>query len=212
MYLFSRRARLAPGRTRDAMAWSTEITEMVNRISGLGVSLFSQVFSPELGTLVWSAFVPDLATLEAAQDKLLVDDAFIAATDAGAKMMAGGADDLLAQVVRGARDPARSYDYVSAVSTVCANGNIARGLAVGAELAERAEQITGSSTLFVAGTTGSYGSVGWLTAHDDIQGLEASQATLAADAEWLDFVDTEAGNAYVDDPSMTTSLIYRRIA
>ncbi len=136
----------------------------------------------------------------------------VAATDAGATMMSGGANDLLAQVPRGARDPARSYDYVTAVSTVCANGNIARGMTVGAELAERAEQITGSSTLFVAGATGSYGSVGWLTAHDDIQAMEASQAALAGNAEWLELVDREAGSAYVDDPGETTSLVYRRIA
>src|SRR5436190_19102365 len=82
MYLFSRRARLSPGNTREAMAWATAITEKVNQISGLPVSLFTQVFSPGVGTLVWSTFVPDLATLEAATDKLNTDDGYISMGDA----------------------------------------------------------------------------------------------------------------------------------
>ena len=66
MYLFSRRARLAPGNTHDSMAWATSITEKVNQIVSLNTGLFAQTFSPEVGTLVWSTFVPDLATLEPA--------------------------------------------------------------------------------------------------------------------------------------------------
>src|SRR5258707_15394309 len=77
MYLFSRRSRLAPGNTRDAMAWATGITEKVNQVSGLPVSLFTQVFSPEVCTLVWSTLVPDLATLKAGTDKLNVEDGLV---------------------------------------------------------------------------------------------------------------------------------------
>jgi len=46
MYLFSRQAQLAPGNTRAAMTWATGITEKVNQITGLEVSLFSLTFSP----------------------------------------------------------------------------------------------------------------------------------------------------------------------
>src|SRR5690242_10076713 len=85
MYLFSRQAQLAPGNTRAAMTWATGITEKVNQITGLEVSLFSLTFSPRVGTLAWSTFVPDLPTLEVATDKLLVDDGYVSMVDAGAK-------------------------------------------------------------------------------------------------------------------------------
>ena len=69
MYLFSRRVRVGAGQTRQAMEWALGQTEKVNRITGLQVSLFTQVYSPEVGVLVWSSFVPDLATLEAAGNR-----------------------------------------------------------------------------------------------------------------------------------------------
>src|ERR1700726_4479344 len=104
MYLFSRRARLAPGNTRAAMTWATSITEKVNQIVGLNTSLFAQTFSPEVGTLVWRTFVPNLATLESANDKLLVDDGYVSMVDDGAKFAQGGVDDSFLQLVAGEAD------------------------------------------------------------------------------------------------------------
>ena len=51
MYLFSRRARLAPGNTRAAMTWATGITEKANQITGLNIGLFASTFSPDVGAL-----------------------------------------------------------------------------------------------------------------------------------------------------------------
>ncbi|MEX2268636.1 MAG: hypothetical protein WEA75_08135 [Acidimicrobiia bacterium] len=212
MYLFSRRIRIGPGRAREAMAWALAQTENVNKITGLQVGLYMQVFSPEVGAIGWSTFVPDLATLEAAGDKLNADDAFMSATDQGAAMTVGGADDNLGQVIYGEPDPNRQIEYVTAVRTVCASGNVARGSEVGVELAQRAEKITGTPTLFLADVTGTYGGVGWVSGHANVQAMEAAQQALAADSSWLKYVDKEAGAAYADDPSLSTQLIYRRLA
>ena len=104
------------------MTWATSITEKVNQITGLNVGLYAQTFSPEVGTLSWSTFVPDLPTLEAATDKLLVDDAYTSMVDAGAKFALGGADDTLLQIVSGEPDLSRQVQYVTTVQTVCARG------------------------------------------------------------------------------------------
>lgn len=212
MYLFSRRVRLAGGRTRDAIDWAIGQTERVNRITGLGVSLYMQTFSPEVGTVAWSTFVPDLATLEAAGDKLTVDDEFMSAGDKGASFTIGGFDDLLAQVVHGEPDPSRQIEYVTVVRAVCASGHIARGVEVGIEIARRAENITGSPTLFLADSTGVYGGVGWVSGHENVQAMEASQHALIADPSWLEYLDREVRDAYAEAPSMTTQLVYRRLA
>jgi len=76
MYLFSRRARLSGVKIRESIAWATNVTERVSQTTGMQLRLWNQTFSPAVGTLVWSTFVPDLATLEAANDKLMVDDAY----------------------------------------------------------------------------------------------------------------------------------------
>lgn len=212
MYLFSRRIRFGPGNTRKSMEWALAQTESVNRITGLPVSLFMQVYSPEVGAVAWSTFVPDLATLEAAGDKLNADDGFASSVDAGSSMTVGGADDLLAQVIYGEPDPNRQIEYATAVQTVCATGNVGRGMEVGIELAQRAEKIMGSPTLFLANVTGNYGTVGWLSGYENVQALEAAQQALASDVEWAQFVDQKTSGVYTEDPSATTQLIYRRLA
>jgi hypothetical protein len=212
MYLFSRRARLAPGNTQAAMAWATEITEKVNKITGLNVGLYAQTFSPKVGTLSWSTFLSDLATLESANDKLLVDDAYVSMVDAGAKFAPGGADDVLLQIIHGAPDPARQVEYVTTVQTVCASGSLAKGIELAIEIAQRAEKTLGVPVLVATGVTGKYGSVAWISGYANVQELERSQQALTADAKFAEFVDQSVRGVYVDDPSMTQQLIYRHIA
>ena len=82
------------------------------------------------------------------------DDSFITAVDKGAAMTVGGADDALAQVIYGEPDPNREVEYVTIVRAVSATGNVARGMEVGIELAQRAEKIMDTPTLFLADVTG----------------------------------------------------------
>jgi hypothetical protein len=212
MYLFSRRARLAPGNTQAAMTWATEITEKVNKITGLNVGLYAQTFSPEVGTLSWSTFLSDLATLETANDKLLVDDAYVSLVDAGAKFALGGPDDALLQIIHGAPDPARQVEYVTTVQTVCASGSLAKGIELAIEIAQRAEKALGVPVVVATGVTGTYGSLAWISGYANVQELERSQQALAADAKFAEFVDKSVPGVYVDDQSMTQRLIYRHIA
>ena len=212
MYLFSRRARLAPGNTQAAMAWATELTDKVNKITGLEVGLYAQTFSPDVGTLAWSTFAPDLATLEAANDKLLVDNTYVSMVDTGAKFAPGGANDTLLQIIHGAPDPTRQIEYVTTVQTVCASGSLAKGIELAIEIAQRAEKTVGVPVLAATGVTGNYGSVAWISGYANVAELERSQQALAADAKFADFVDKSVRSVYVDDPSMTQQLIYRHIA
>src|ERR1700704_1866895 len=98
MYLFSRSSRLAPGNQQAAMAWAVKVTEKVNQIGELDVSLWTRVFSPGLGTLVWTTTADDLSALEATDDKLMADSGFQMLLDEGAKFSSGDAiDDSLIQ-------------------------------------------------------------------------------------------------------------------
>ena len=194
------------------MTWATAITEKVNQITGLSVGLYALTFSPEVGTLSWSTFVPDLPTLEAANDKLLVDEAYVSMVDAGAKYALGGADDTLLQIAYGEPDPSRQIEYATTVQTVCASGSLTKGIELGIEIAQQAEKTLGTPVLFATNVTGSYGAVGWLSGYADVQEMERSQQALAADTKFGAFVDKSVRGIYVDEPSESRQLIYRRIA
>jgi len=212
MYLFNRQIRFGPGKTREQMEWALEQTERVNQIVDLQVSLYMEMYSPQVGAVGWSTFVPDLAALEAAGDKLTADDSFVAATDKGGAMTVGGATDSLAQVIYGEPDPSRQIEYVTVVRAVCATGNVARGMEAGVELAQRAEKIMSTPSLFLADVTGNYGGVAWASGYENVQAMEAAQQALAGDESWAKFVDKATAGVYADEPSLTTQTIYRRLA
>jgi hypothetical protein len=192
MYAFSRSVRFAPGNIREAMTWATEVREQVNQITGLGVRLFTQVWSPELGRVAWACFVPDLPAL-----------------DQGARFLSGGPDDTLAQILHGTPDPSRTVEYATAVRAVCTPGNIQRGIEVGMEIAQKAESITGLPTLFTSGATGVYGQVGWATGHENVQSIDAAQAALMGDPSWMELIDNN-GEVYAQTPS-PMQIVLRRV-
>jgi hypothetical protein len=212
MFLFTRNARLAGGNGTAGMEWAVEMCGKVNDLTDIDVSLWATVYSEGFGTIGFTSFLPDLATLEAAGDTLQGNADYVAASDKGAALTEGGLDDQLLEIVYGEPDPSRELQYVSGVQAVCANGAIAKGMAAGVEIAQRAEKITGTTGIFVRGVTGPYASVGWLTGYESIGELEAAQAAMGADPEWVPFLDSVVGDAYIGSPEHTKSTIYRKLA
>jgi hypothetical protein len=211
MYLFSRSARLGPGNLVDSMAWSVKVTEKVNQISELDVRLWTTVFSPGLGTLVWSAMVDDLAVLEATDAKLFADAGYTSLVEEGAKYSSGEAiDDALVQLILADEDARNAQpQYASVVQAVVAPGSAVRAMEVGVEIAQRAKKITGRPTSFGAAQTGPYGGVGWFILYDSVEQLQKSGETIAADSSFAQFIDKEAGKAYL--AGATTQKVYRRV-
>lgn len=193
MYIFTRTARLALGRNRDAMSWAMGITEQVNHVTELEVSLWTTMFSPAVGQLTWSTLVEDLTHLEASMSKLATEERFLAESDRGAAFTtAAGVDDRLGQLIGSTPDPTRRPQCSAVVTATLANGALARGMEVGVEIAERATAIAGIPTTFVVGMTGPYGGVGWITGAESIRELEAAEQAVNTDADLIAFLDREA--------------------
>jgi hypothetical protein len=212
MYLFSRQGRLSGARFRDSVAWATEAAQRVSQTTGLEVGLWSRMFSPGVGTLVWATFVPDLATMEAANDKLMVDDGINSLFEKGNDFIIPGTmDDALATVISGTPDPNRAVEYVATVEATIHTGKGADGIELGVEIAQRAERVMGLPSMFVANQTGNYGSVAWITGFADVAELERAQTALNSDESFVEFIDKKAKGVYNDTPGAATQLIYRRI-
>lgn len=209
MYLFSRSRRLDPRHTRRGMAYAVEMAGKVTQTTGVEVTAWSEVFGPGVGTLAWTTMVPDLTALEQAMDKLAVDEQYWEAIDHGAEMFVGFAEDRLMQLIHGEPDPNQRPAYVQVVSASICNGCMADGVGFGIEIAQKATSVTGHQTLFAMAATGGYADVAWLTGVADIAAAEAAEAKLMADAEWIQMIDSKAGELYQPGAQQ---LMYRRLS
>lgn len=212
MYLFTRTARLSGRNMPQAMAWAVQLTESIGPVTGVPASLWAPAFSREVGTLIWSAIVPDLKTLETALGKLDTDREFSELAERGNDFgIPGSLNDRLARYVNGAPDPESNPQYIGVVQATTKVGRLARGVSLGVEIAQTAEKVTGTRTLFVTDLTGNYGGVAWLTAYAGINELERASDALAADQSFVELIDTEVPGVYNDHPGSATQDFVRRI-
>ncbi len=211
MYLFSRNVRLGAGNPEKQLAWALKMTEKVNQISEVPVSLWTTVFSPGSGRLVWSAMIEDLVTLETTMNKLVADSGYVSLVEEGAAHASGDPiDDGLLQIVFA--DPkAAEIDrqYALVVRATLAPGGMVKGIELGVETAQLASKITGSPTSFATAMTGGYGTVAWLSLYASIADLQHAGDAIAADTSFNQKVDKELSKVYL--PGVTTQTALRRI-
>jgi hypothetical protein len=192
------------------VAWALSITEKVKEVTGHEVQLWSTVYSAGFGTISWTAWFDDLASLEAVGDKLDADPAMAALGNAGNEFTDGSLDDGLLQPIYGDPSAGGGAQYVGGAVAVCAAGNIERAMGLGVEIAQKSETITGLPTMFVRSLTGPYGGVGWLTGYESITAMEKAEDAIAADSSFLKLIDSTKG-CFVEDATTTQATIYRRL-
>ena len=211
MFLFTRRARLVGGKGTQGVEWAAGVCGKVKEITGHEVQLWAHVHSPGFGTISWTSWFDDLASLESVGDALGADASYLELTNAAPSFTEGGLDDGLLQPIHGAPDPKRPVQYVVGVQAVMAAGNLQRAVAAGVEIAEQSESTTGVPTMFLRSLSGPYGAVGWLTGFESIAAVEAATEANDADPAWLKLIDSTAG-CFVPDAAVTQQTLYRKLA
>ena len=210
MYRFARTARLAVGNPRDSMDWAVRITEKVNQISGVPVTLWTSFASEDANMCSWSLTVEDPAEIEAIDSKLAVDNGFVSLAAESARYMAEGTlRDRLSTVVYASSETNNDAHWAQATSATVTPGNVRRGLELGVQFAQMANQLTGLQTIFETGITGQFGSVLWVMLADSFGQLQQAEMQLNSDASFLELIDTEASKAY--QPIGATVSCYRRV-
>ncbi len=195
MYVFSRMRHVNSASVREAVAAAVEVAGKVSSIAELDVSTWMTLASPAVGRITWSAMFDSVQQLVTVNQKLADSSDYGDWVDANDKLFDGPSEDALIQLVHGAPDPARTVNFVTATTAVCANGKLSAAMAAGVEVAEAATKISNIPTLFGAGQTGLYGSVVWLAAAETMGELEQGTAALAADPSWAQRLD-EVGPLY----------------
>ena len=212
MYLFHRSARLGPGSAHEQMSWSLSMTEKVNQISETPVSLWTPFLSPGVNTLIWTTMVDSLSTLEAANDKLLVDEGYHMLLEQGARYASTDAinDGLVQFLQLEATNVTNPPAYVSVVQAQLAPGSYVHGIEVGLEIAQRAKAASGVDVSFAIATTGIYGQVEWHAGYDSVEHLQRANEALNADISFAQYLDSEVKQVY--QPTGATQKVFRRLA
>ena len=209
MYLFTRSWRVDPEHLGKALEWVGEVTELDRKITGKQIDAWAASLSPELGTVVWTLWAETIAEIQDTGDQLSADSAFLKAVEKGAHFFDGQATDGLAVLVHGDVNlDDNSFEYVGVATASLANGRLQDGMTAGVEIADHVTKATGDNTLFVVNTTGLFGGVAWLTPMADSAAVDAGEAALMADANWLGLLD-RVGSVF--NPGAAQS-IYRRVA
>jgi hypothetical protein len=212
MYLFTRRARIGTEKLAEAMQWAVTITEKVNQVSVTPVSLYTAIFSPEVGSLSWSTIVENLSELEATEAKLMADSGYLDLVSQGTKYQAPGGtlDDTLASFVLADRSESGSPAYATVARATLAPGAFASGIETGVEIAQKAKAIGGLPVSFLSGATGTYGGVGWITSADSLDELQAALEKVNGNADFIKLLDTKGSKAYLAGSAI--QVVLRKIA
>ena len=211
MYLFSRNVRLGAGNPEKQVAWGLKITEKVNQLAAAPVNLWTTVFSPDSGRLVWTSIFEDLVTIETTMDKLIADPGYVSLVEEGSAHASGDPvdDGLLQFVFADPKAAELEAQYAGVIRTTTAPGGIVKGIELGVETAQLAGKITGCPTSFATGVTGDYGMVEWITLYSSIAELQRAGDALAGDTSFAQKVDKELSKVYL--PGKGTQLVLRRI-
>ena len=207
MYLIGRSRVVNPATPGAAVAAAIEAGQRASQIVERPVYTWCTVFGPDPLTVMWSARVEHLGEVVAADDALAADDEFNAWVDERNDLFASPLIGVVSHVVHGA-PTTEPKAFLNVTRAVAANGVLGDAMAVGVELAETLTRLTGHEAIFATSVTGDYGGVAWLVGFDDLDQMEALDATLASSDEWVKLVD-RAGHCY--QPGVIATLL-RRLA
>jgi len=89
MITFVRTATIAPGKVADALAFAHQIAKLVEKITGLKVAVTMPIGGNPF-RIAWVAAQPDLAAVEANNNKLLSDPEYMKLSEGSASLFLPG--------------------------------------------------------------------------------------------------------------------------
>ena len=207
MYLFGRTRSAAPGHVRAAMATAAEATERARQAMGHQVYSWTTLWSPGVGTMLFSARVQSLDELRVMMEKWVADGPSMDWLEQHNHLFTGPSNDLLTEIVHGA-PTGEPGPFVTTVQAETAPGAGAEAVALGIEISDMYARLTGHTPMFGRAVTGTFAGLSWITSFPDLAALEAANAAVGTDAGWQELLG-RAGSCYL--PGATTTML-RRLA
>lgn len=203
MYLFSRTTIAALGRQFDAVPAALEVAEMVGRITGRDVNVFTVRFGAPMGTIMWSVRAESIADLQESTDKLMADPGYLEKVESMNGLFMAPAEDRFARIVTGPSEATSKYYGITRAAMM--TGKFADAMALGVEAAEYIGKSTKAPAAFLKAAYGGFGDVTWVTGFDSMDQVDAFDDWQMSDSGYHSIVE-RAGGLFVEN-SGHTSLI-----
>jgi hypothetical protein len=161
---------------------------------------------------VWSALVDNLTVLEAANDALAGDAAYLALVAKASDWTTGPPEDFLLRMVHtsgGEYVRPNVGAYAEGTMAIPKDGKLAEAGAFGVEIADIHSQLTHSSVLFCTSEYSNFGEMRWLALYDSAAAVDSAAEAIAKDQDYAAKLDA-AGGLFVEGLARRT--LARRIA
>ena len=202
MYIFSRSTIAALGRQFDAIPAAVGVAQMVTKVTGHEVNVFTARFGAPQGSVMWSARTESMAELQGITDKLMADAGYLEMLESMNGLFMAPAEDRLSRVLTAPIEGATSK-YYGVTGAAMANGKQADAIAFGIKTAEYIGTSLGTMSAFTKSAYGGFNDVSWLVAFDSEADVDAFDEWQMTDSGYHDIV-AEAGDLFVENTGHTT--------
>ena len=202
MYIFSRSTIAALGKQFDAIPAAVGIAQLVTKLTGHEVNVFTARFGAPQGSVMWSARTESMTELQGITDKLMADGSYLEMVESMNGLFMAPVEARLSRVLTAPIEGATSK-YYGVTRAAMANGKQAEAIAFGVKTAEYIGKSLGTMSAFTKSVYGGFNDVSWLVAYDSEADVDAFDDWQMTDSGYHDIV-AEAGDLFVENTGHTT--------
>ena len=206
MYIFRRSTIAALGRQFDAMPAAVGVADMVAKLTGKELNVFTARFGAPQGSVLWTVRTESLAELQEMTDTMMADAGYLEMLESMNGLFMAPAEDRLSRVLTGPIG-ALSSKYYGVTRAAMLNGKQADAVAFGIRAAEYIGTSLGTQSAFTKSSYGGFNDVSWLIGFDTEADVDAFDDWQISDSGYHDIM-AEAGDLFVEN-SGHTSLIQK---
>ncbi|WP_426573403.1 hypothetical protein [Aquihabitans sp. McL0605] len=196
-------------RTLDATAFAIDIAAQVHTITGVEVHTWSLLYGGPINSVAWTATVESHAEMGAIGEKLMADPGYVTRIGESAELFESAPEDALTEVVATVNESPTLGEYASVVTAQCAEGKIADAMGFGVDILNHVAKVTGLPSMLTRSLYGPWASMSWITLASSLDAVDAANAAMGADPEYIQKVDGSAGLFL---PNSGSSILSQRIA
>jgi hypothetical protein len=191
MHMFSRVGTLMGG-VRRPLEWATEVTEKVNSVLDLEVTMWTASFGYPVGTVAWSSMVESRQQLVDETAKLMGDDGYLKLVEKGQEFATTPMEDHLRTIVHMTAEPAGAPPVGASAEIITATpaaGKIGEAMAWGISMTDTFASVTGADSAFLNDAYGTFGQMSWMSVFDSPADVDAAAEATMADAKYMASID-----------------------